>query len=265
MSVPRSHSVRLVVALAALLLSPLGWSTRSSAADDSGDGAMVDRISHELDRLYRSEFSHGNVRMRVKTPHYERELAMEIWTRGLDDTLVRIHSPRKERGTSTLKKGREMWNYLPKIKKTIRIPPSLMMSSWMGSDFTNDDMVRESSWQQDYTASVQKGAPAGQICLDYRARSDAAVAWDRVVVCVNEKTYVPLTEAFYDEKGRKARVMEFSDVKSFSGRPVPSKMTLTPLTADKRGNETVVIYDELEFDEPLPDRLFSLTNLRRGH
>jgi outer membrane lipoprotein-sorting protein len=202
--------------------------------------------------------------MRVKTPNYERELEMEIWTRGLEDTLVRIRSPRKERGTSTLKKGREMWNYLPKIKKTIRIPPSLMLSSWMGSDFTNDDMVRESSWQKDYTAGIADGSPPGQICLDFRARSEAVVAWDRVVACVDEKTYVPIRQTFYDDKGRKARAIEFSDVRNFGGRPVPSRLTLTPLTADKRGHQTVVVYDSLEFDEPLPEDIFSLTHLRRG-
>jgi outer membrane lipoprotein-sorting protein len=157
-----------------------------------------------------------------------------------------------------------MWNYLPKIKKTIRVPPSMMMSSWMGSDFTNDDMVRESSWQDDYSAKMLAQPPKGQKCLDYRAKPNAAVAWDRVVACVHADKYYPIRQAFYDEKGRKARVMEFGDVKNLGGRLIPSRMTLTPLTPDKKGNRTVVVYEELKFDVSVPDSLFSLSNLRRG-
>jgi outer membrane lipoprotein-sorting protein len=225
----------------------------------------VDRISQTLDRLYRSESSHGTMRMHVKTPNYERELRMEVWTRGMDDTLVRILSPRKERGTATLKKGNEMWNYLPKIKKTIRVPPSMMMSSWMGSDFTNDDMVRESSWQDDYTATMQPKPPAGQKCLEYRAKPKAAVAWDRVAVCVHAEKLYPISQSFYDEKGRKARQMDFSDVRDMGGRVIPTKMTLTPLLEDKKGNQTVVVYEDIKFDVPVDDGLFSLSNLRRDN
>lgn len=225
----------------------------------------VNEISRALDRLYRSNSSHGELEMQVRTPDYERSLDMEMWTRGMDDTLVRIRSPKKERGTSTLKKGREMWNFLPKIKKTIRVPPSMMMSSWMGSDFTNDDMVRESSWQDDYDAKLTKDAPANQKCLDYRAKADAAVAWDRVVVCVHSKDFYPIREEFYDEKGRKARLMEFSEVREIAGRKVPMRMTLTPLTADKKGNRTVIKYKTLEFDVSVADSMFTLSTLKRGH
>lgn len=230
----------------------------------AGPASEIDVISRKLDRLYRADSSHGEIEMQVRTPDYNRSLQMEIWTRGMDDTLVRIRAPKKERGTSTLKKGREMWNYLPKIKKTIRVPPSMMMSSWMGSDFTNDDMVRESSWQKDYEATLSKSAPDGQKCLDYRAKADAPVAWDRVVICVHAIQYYPIREEFYDEKGRKARIVEFSDVKDMGGRTIPTRMTLTPLTADKKGNRTVVIYKDIDFDVEISGSLFSLTTLKRG-
>ncbi len=249
----RTHVIRLLAAAVALLMLTAG--SASSEAD---------RISRALDRLYRSESSQGTMVMEVTTPNYQRTLEMEIWTRGMDATLVRILSPKKERGTATLKKGPEMWNYLPKIKKTIRVPPSMMMSSWMGSDFTNDDMVRESSWQGDYSATLAGSAPRGQKCIDYRAKRNAAVAWDRVLVCVDESHYYPLRQEFYDEKGRKARVMTFDQVKVLDGRRIPTRMTLTPLTEDKRGNRTVVTYKELRFDVPVSDSLFSLTSLKRG-
>ncbi|MEM6532401.1 MAG: outer membrane lipoprotein-sorting protein [Myxococcota bacterium] len=224
----------------------------------------VEAIASKMDRLYRSDSSHGRMTMTIKTPNYERALEMEIWTRGLDDTLVRILSPRKEKGTSTLKKGREMWNYLPKIKKTIRVPPSMMMSGWMGSDFTNDDMVRESSWKDDYTGRLLDTPPNGQLCIEFRAKAEAPVAWERVITCVHASEYYPFSQEFFDEKGRKARELTFSEVRELDGRRVPTVMTLVPLSEDKEGHRTVVVYEDMSWDVEVSDSLFSLSRLRRG-
>ncbi|MEO1171673.1 MAG: outer membrane lipoprotein-sorting protein, partial [Myxococcota bacterium] len=244
-------------------LGGMGLGLCEVRAEAHGDG-RVDAIARKMDRLYRSDSSRGRMTMKIKTPNYERALEMEIWTRGLEDTLVRIRSPRKEKGTSTLKKGREMWNYLPKIKKTIRVPPSMMMSGWMGSDFTNDDMVRESSWKNDYTGTLLPSPPSGQLCLEFRAKEDAPVAWDRVVTCVHDTEFYPFSQEFFDEKGRKARILTFSGLKDLGGRQVPSVMTLTPLLEDKKGNQTIVTYEEMEWDVEVSDSLFSLSRLRRG-
>jgi outer membrane lipoprotein-sorting protein len=222
----------------------------------------VAALSKELDELYRSKSSEGTMTMSIKTPDFERELTMKVYSRGMDDTLIRIMSPRKEAGTSTLKRGNEMWNYLPKIKKTIRIPPSMMMGSWMGSDFTNDDLVRESTWEDDYTVTLAKAPPAGQICLEYVPKPDAPVTWSKVVACVDEASHLPDTMDFYDEKDRKARTIAYADVRELGGRTVPTRMTLTPHT--KEGHRTVVTYDEMEFDHELPENLFTITNLRRS-
>ena len=118
--------------------------------------------------------------MDIATPHFGRSLEMEIWTLELDYTLVRITSPRKEEGVSSLKRGNEMWNYLPKIEKTIRVPPSLMMASWMGSDFTNDDVIRETSWEEDYEVAYGQDPEPGQFVLVYTPKEGAAVTWARV-------------------------------------------------------------------------------------
>lgn len=252
---------RCVMARLGLVLLLGGFSLVARAAYGASE---VDVIAEKLDTLYRSDSSHGEMSMNIVTPNYERTLKMEIYTRGQDDTLVRILSPRKEQGTSTLKKGREMWNYLPKIKKTIRVPPSMMMSGWMGSDFTNDDMVRESSWRDDYHGTMSPDSPSGQKCLEFRAKENAAVAWDRVVTCVDANEYYPITQDFYDEKGRKARTMRFEDVGNLGGRTVPRRLVLEPLLDDKRGHKTVVTYDEMEWDIEADDSLFSLSRLRRG-
>ena len=111
----------------------------------------IETVIKHIDQLYRSETSHAEMEMHIVTPHWERTLAMTIWTQGMSKTFIRITAPKKEQGVATLRIGNEMWNYLPKTNKVMKIPPSMMMGSWMGSDFTNDDLVRESSMLNDYT------------------------------------------------------------------------------------------------------------------
>jgi len=227
-------------------------------------GISAKELSRFLDRLYRSETSQGVVEMTIVSPHYTRRLEMRIWTRGMDYTLIRILSPAKEKGTATLKRGSEMWNYLPKIGKTIRIPPSMMMSAWMGSDLTNDDLVKETTWENDYHVDLVADPPPGRVGLVYVPKEDAAVTWSKVVAFVDARTKLPLSQEYYDEKGRKVRLMDFKEVRDLGGRTIPSRMVITPLSEDKEGRRTEMIYRELAFDQPLPDSLFSLSNLRRG-
>ena len=236
----------------------------ATAAAQPAEAPKLDptTISRTLDDLYRSASSRATVSMHVTTPHYDRTLTMTMWTRGRDDVLVRLLSPRKERGIATLKRGTEMWNYLPKIRKTIRVPAAMMSGSWMGSDFSNDDLVRESSWEDDYTASVVPAPAAGEVCVEYTRKPDAPVAWPRVVGCFSRDPLLPLRQEFYDDKGRKARVMSFSDVRALGGRTLPTRMVLQPLL--EQGHRTELTYSEMEFDVALADDLFTLTSLRRG-
>lgn len=224
-----------------------------------------EKLSRALDALYRADSSKGRMSMTVTTPHYERTLVMDVWTRGMEDTLIRIRSPRKERGVSTLKKGGEMWNYLPKVKKTIRVPPSMMMGSWMGSDFTNDDLVHASTWEEDYTVEYADAeAEEGELCLTYTPKPKAPVTWSKVVACFGVEDHLPRRMAYYDEKGRKARKMVYDKVGELGGRRVPRRMTLTPLSKDKEGHRTVIEFEEMEYGAKVPDQMFSLTYLRRA-
>ena len=127
----------------------------------------VESIVKKMDQLHRSETSHAEIEMQITTPHWERTLAMTVWTKGMGKTFIRITAPKKEQGVATLRIGNEMWNYLPKTNKVMKIPPSMMMGSWMGSDFTNDDLVRESSMLNDYTYKLIKPEDAvpGQLYI----------------------------------------------------------------------------------------------------
>ena len=120
------------------------------AQDRLGVNEIVDR----MDKLYRSDTSEGRIEMTIATENWKRTIAMNIWSEGLDKTFIHITGPKKDAGITTLRKKTEMWNYFPKINKVMKVPPSMMMSSWMGSDFTNDDLIKESSMTRDYNARL---------------------------------------------------------------------------------------------------------------
>lgn len=238
------------------ILALLLTATRSLAVDGA-------ELSRRFDRLYRADSSEAVAAMTVKTADYSRTLKMRMWSKDLDNVLIRILEPPKERGTATLKRGNEMWNYLPKIDKTLRIPPSMMMSSWMGSDLTNDDLVRHTSWERDYLITEIPRPGPGLVGLTYTPKPDAAVTWSKIDAWFDEKTALPDHLEFFDEKGRKVRLMEFLEVGDLGGRLLPKKLTVRPLDEEKRGNVTEIRYEKLSFDVKIPADFFSQTSLRK--
>lgn len=221
----------------------------------------VEQLSQWLDQLYRSGSSHGKLTMKVTTPDYQRTLSLESWSLGNDYSLIRILAPRKEQDIATLKRKRDMWNWLPKIDKLVRVPPSMMMGSWMGSDLTNDDLMRDSSWERDYTAARAPDRD-GKLVVVYTTKPDAAVTWQKVIAVFDRSTRLPTLQEFYDEKGRLARRMSFEDVRELGGKTIPCRIVLEPLL--EKGRRTEVIYDEMSFDLKLDESLFSQTNLKQG-
>ena len=234
----------------------------SAAAEEPTRSAR--EILDRVDDLFRGNSAHGEMTMTITTAHWTRTLTLEFWSRGEDQSLVRILAPAKEKGTATLRVGNELWNYLPKVKRVIKLPSSMMAASWMGSHFTNNDLVKESRMAADYTfeqsfAGRRNGEEVIKItCLP---TPEAAVVWGKVVVQVRRGDYLPLAIPYYDEHTQLARTMTFSDVKTLGGRRLPAKMTVVP--ADKPAESTVVDYQSIEFDLPLDDEVFSLRNLQR--
>ena len=232
------------------------------AEDPAASQAQLSQLSASLDGLYRAQSSQGVMTMTIVTPQYTRALTMEVITRGMTHTLIRIQSPLKERGVSTLKKGDQMWNYLPKVKKELRVPPSMMMGSWMGSDVTNDDLVRGSSWASDYEAALERSTPSER-CVRYTPRPKAPVLWTKVIACFQATDSMPTRQDFYDEKGRLARRITYDQVRLLGGRRVPTRVTVSPQLPERRGHQTILQYEQMSFDVPIDDQVFSLSNLRR--
>jgi len=246
-----------LVTLSLLLLFDL---PSESLSEELSSQDILDRI----DKMWRGESSIGTYLMKIKTTHWERSLRIKSWTKGLDNTLIRIEYPKKEKGVSTLKVKNNLWNYLPKIKRVIKVPSSLMMGSWMGSHFTNDDLVKESTLVDDYHHRITfEGEREGQDVYEITLfpKEEAAVVWGKIVILIRKKDLIPLNEEFFDEKEKPVRKMIFSDVKKMGGRLLPSKMTVIPY--DKLGESTEVTYVEIAFDMEIPDTFFSLRNLKQ--
>ena len=225
--------------------------------------SSAEEIARKVDELYRSKTSYAELSMEIVTPHWQRTLDMKAWSRGMDQTFIRILSPRKERGVGTLRIDTEMWNYLPRTGKVIKIPPSMMMSAWMGSDFTNDDLVKEFTLTKHYTFKLlePEDREAGLLYLEARPKPDVPVVWDRILIVVQETGLLPVRQMYFDEKGQLMRQMVFTEITQFGQRRVPAVMTLTPAT--KEGHRTVIRYKDLRFDLDLKPDVFSLRNLRQ--
>jgi hypothetical protein len=233
-----------------------------------GKSFPIEKTSQEIldkiDKMWRGESSVGTYQMKIKTSNWERKLQIKSWTKGLDYTLITIEYPKKEKGVSTLKVQNNLWNFLPKINRVIKVPSSLMMGSWMGSHFTNDDLVKESTLANDYHHRITfEGERDGQAVYEITLlpKEEAAVVWGKIVILVRKDDLMPLYEEFFDENEKPVRKMTLTEVKMLGGRLLPTRMTVVPY--DKPGEFTEVIYVEINFDVELSDSFFSLRNLKQ--
>jgi hypothetical protein len=220
-----------------------------------------EQLVRHVDDLLRGESSHGRVTMEVVTARWTRSMEMEMWSLGRDHSLVRVLSPAREAGTATLKVGRDLWNYLPRVDRTIRVPGGGMGGSWMGSHFTYDDLVRESSLSRDFSVRLARD-DAEHWELALTPRPEAPVVWSRIELHVRKRDRMPLRALYYDDRGELARTMRFSNFRTMGGRLVPAEMSMQP--ADKPGERTTLRYSDLTFDIGLQPDFFSLQRLRAG-
>jgi len=222
----------------------------------------LDAVVEYFENLYRSEKSISTAELTVTKPRRKKTLRMKVWTQGEERALVVILSPVREKGIATLKVEKNLWNYFPRIKRTIRIPPSMMLSSWMGSDFTNDDLVRESSYREDYTCHLvgHSEDPSGWV-IRFVAKPEVVGLWKRLELIVSNDGRIPLVARYYDRKDRLARTLYWDEVKQFGRRRIPSRLTLIP--EDKEGHKTEMLYLDINFDAEVPDGTFSLSALER--
>lgn len=242
-----------------LFAAALALSLLAPAAAAAGKLDARALIKH-IETQHLGKTSKARARMKVKTEYWSRTLVMDMWGEGRDKFLVTIRSPKKEKGTGSLKIIDDLWNYLPKIDRLMKVPSSLMGDSWMGSHFTNDDVVKEYKIDELYVFEVLKDDGKSAVVSGV-PREDAAVVWGRIEYHVDLKKRVPTSVKYFDEDGELVRVMDFDQVEKISGRWIPMRMVIKPV--EDPDELTEFIYDSLELDVPLKKGLFSIRSLRR--
>ena len=226
------------------------------------DLPSLDRVTRHLDELYRSQSSHARMTMTVVRPRQTRELTLESWSKGEDRALVVIRAPAREAGTATLRTGEGLWSYGARADRLIRIPSGLLSESWMGSHLTNDDLMRETSYDDDYQSVLawvtRDGTRYLQVTLT--PKPEAPVVYTRLVFLLTRDEWVPVRWEFYDGDNM-VRTISYEDVRQVAGRRLPLRMVIQPAGApDER---TVIEYRQLELDVPVADELFTRRGLRR--
>lgn len=250
---------RNIISAVTVLLAVVMITATASAA-----GITAKELLRRVDDLWRGESSYSEMTMEVVTANWQRSLSMKGWSLGKERSLIVITYPPRERGVATLKIDEDIWNYLPRVNRTIKVPTSMMMAGWMGSHFTNDDLVKESRLSEDYLYEITfQGERDGREIyeLTLTPRPDAPVVWGRIVMTIGTDDLMPIKGLYYDEDGNLARTMTFSSVKKLAGRLVPSVMTLVP--ADEPDEKTVITYARLQLGLKLDSDFFSRRTLQR--
>ncbi len=208
--------------------------------------------------------STGTMSMTIIRPTWERTIEMKNWTSGREYALTLITAPAKDKGQSFLKRQNEMWNWNPTISRLIKLPPSMMSQGWMGSDYTNDDILKESSVVNDYDHQiVGEEDYDGRLCYKIKmvAKEDAAVIWGHQIRWIDKKDFLFLKSELYDEDGYLVRTELGSEIKTMDGRLIPTRIELIP--AEEEGQKTIIEMKEMKFNEPIEESFFSQQNMKR--
>jgi len=224
----------------------------------------AEEIIKKAEDMIKGETSTGTFTMTVVNPDFKRTVVMESWWVGNEKALIVIKSPAKEAGNKTLKIKNEMWNYLKNTETTIKIPPSMMLQSWNGSDLTNDDLVRESDLIKDYDIKLLlEEKIQNEDCwkIELTPKPTAPVVWGTIYYWVRKIDFLPALIQYYDEKGNLHRTMSFSDYKIMDKRKIPTKWTI--INNKKTGHYTEFIYNDVKFNVKIPDRIFSFKELEK--
>lgn len=208
--------------------------------------------------------SQGVSKMTVVRPDWSREVEMKSWSKGTEYYLIYITAPARDKGQVFLKRNKELWNWMPSIGRMIKLPPSMMMQSWMGSDFTNDDLLKQSSLVKDYDHSIVEEETLDGLetwKINFIPKANAPVVWGKITMWITKKYFLQIKVEYYDEDMELINTMTGSKIKNVGDRMLPTKMEIIP--ADKPGNKTILEYSSIVFDKPIKNSFFSQQNMKR--
>jgi hypothetical protein len=211
----------------------------------------------------RGKTSQATIVVKTIRPNWTREMRLKTWMKGNDYSTILITSPARDKGIVFLKRKKEVWNWMPSIEKIIKLPPSMMSQSWMGTDFTNDDLVKESSLVTDYNHAFGNDTTIdSRDCFQIvmTPKSDAAVIWGKLITCIDKEKMVQLHARFYDESNDLINIMNAYEVKMMDGRLIPTRFEMIP--ANKRNQRTEMKYELVIFNRIIDESLFTTEKMR---
>lgn len=221
-------------------------------------------IVHRMEQVMRGDSSYAEMSMTIQRPRYSREITMRAWMLGRDYSMIIITAPARDEGTGYLMRQDSIWNYDPRIDRTVRLPSSMMAQSWMGSDFTNDDLVRDTDPVEDFDHELvgqeeHEGREAWVIRMI--PKPGTPIVWGKVEMWICTDTFIQLRVENFDQQNELANTMELDEIRRFGDREIPSRITVTP--AGKDNERTVLEYRKIEFDIEISDRFFTQENMHR--
>lgn len=246
--------------LCLLFLLPVSLPAQETSVENV---PAVEEILRKVDDMFRQEHSITVMEMHVKTERYERTMKMKAISLGTEKSLITILEPAKEAGTATLKVGDNIWNYLPKVERTMKIPSGMMGGAWMGSHFSNDDLVRENRFSEDFETKILEIPSTSankHYVIEMIPKEDTAVVWGKIV-STSTADLLPVDVKYYDEEGTLMRIDKFEDIREVDGIRMPMKFSVLP--QDKPGESTTITYVEIDFKTPVSEKEFSLQALRK--
>lgn len=220
-------------------------------------------IVKKADGKMRGTTSQAELIIKTIRPAWTRSMDVKVWMKGHDFSMILIQSPAKDKGIVFLKRKKEVWNWMPALERTIKLPPSMMSQNWMGTDFTNDDLVKESSVVTDYDHRI-----LGDTVIDKRncyiiqmiPKPETAIVWSKLIVCIDKKDFLELHTRFYDEDGKIVNIMNAYDVKIMDGRLIPTRFEMIPM--DKKNQKTEMRYKTIQYNRPIADGFFTSEKMK---
>lgn len=220
-------------------------------------------IVQQSDQQMRGNSSYNLVTMNIIRPDWTRTMKMKTWTKGTNLSLVLITAPAKDKGNASLKRNNEMWNWIPSIERVLKISPSMLSQSWMGSDFTNDDLINQSSIVVDYNhqmVTTELIDNDNSYVIDAFAKADAPVVWSKIRLWISTDSYLQRKVEFYDDFNELVNTMQTFDIKELGGRKIATRMHMIP--ADKANHKTEMITHQAQFNFAVSDDFFSQSQMK---
>lgn len=220
-------------------------------------------VSKAYEKIKGESTGFSAMKMDIIRPTWNRTISFKSWSKSTELALSLVTAPKKEEGQTFLKRGKEMWSWNPTINRMIKLPPSMMSQGWMGSDFTNDDLLNEASMVDDYSHLLSGYEKVGEkecYLLELTPKENAAVVWGKLKMWISKGDFLQMKTEFYDEEGKLVKTQSAFDIRKMGGRIIPTRVELTP--SDKPGNKTVITLESVEFNRSIPDQFFSQQNMK---